>query len=84
MAVSKKLEKKLQGYFFMSINDNVISVDCAGDDVVLAAAFATLIVSNNKGNKDIKRVLGASLEFAIQKLEDKKKPIKAIKSIKKK
>jgi len=74
----KKVQHKLQGYFFMSINDSEISVDCAGDDVTLAAAFATLIVADDKGNKDVKRILGASLEFAIDKLT-KKKPVKSVK-----
>lgn len=71
----KKVEHKIQGYFFMSINNNEISVDCAGDDVALAAAFATLLVADDKGNKDVKRILGASLEFAIDKLTKKEKPI---------
>ena len=76
----KKVEHKVSGYFFMSINNNEISVDCAGDDVALAAAFATLLVADDKGNKDVKRILGASLEFAIDKLTKKKKPIaKAVK-----
>ena len=79
MAISKKVQHKLQGYFFMSINDSEISVDCAGDDVALAAAFATLLVADDKGNKDVKRILGASLEFAIHQLESKKKPIKSVK-----
>lgn len=72
-----KIDKNanIQGYFFMSINDSEISVDCAGDDVTLAAAFATLIVADDKGNKDVKRILGASLEFAIDRLTKKEKPI---------
>jgi hypothetical protein len=78
MATIKKVQNKLQGYFFMSINDSEISVDCAGDDTALAAAFATLLVADDKGNKDVKRILGASLEFAIDKLT-KKKPTKATK-----
>ena len=72
MAISKK-EHKVAGYFFMSINNNEISVDCAGDEVSLAAAFATLLVSDDKGNKDVKRILGASLEFAIDRLTKKEK-----------
>lgn len=78
MAISKKVENKVKGYFFMSINNDVINVDMAGDDVALAAAFATLLVADDKGNKDVKRILGASLEFAIDKLT-KKKPIKSVK-----
>ena len=73
MATIKKVQNKLQGYFFMSINDSEISVDCAGDDTALAAAFATLLVADDKGNKDVKRILGASLEFAIDKLTKKEK-----------
>lgn len=77
----KTKTQKIDGYFFMSINNSEISVDCAGDDVALAAAFATLMVADDKGNKDVKRVLGASLEFAIDKLTAKKttKPTKAAK-----
>jgi hypothetical protein len=75
----KKVEHKVAGYFFMSINNNEISVDCAGDDVALAAAFATLLVADDKGNKDVKRILGASLEFAINKLTKKKPIAKAVK-----
>ena len=77
----KTKTQKIDGYFFMSINNSEISVDCAGDDVALAAAFATLMVADDKGNKDVKRVLGASLEFAIDKLTAKKttKPTKAVK-----
>ena len=73
MAISKKVENKVKGYFFMSINNDVINVDMAGDDVSLAAAFGMLFTSKAKNNTDIKRILGASLEFAIQHLESKKK-----------
>lgn len=73
MATSKKVENKVKGYFFMSINNDVINVDMAGDDVSLAAAFGMLLTSKTKSNADIKRILAASLEFAIQHLESKKK-----------
>ena len=73
MAISKKVENKVKGYFFMSINNDVINVDIAGDDTALAAAFGMLLTSKTKSNADIKRILGASLEFAIQQLESKKK-----------
>ena len=73
MAIRKKIENKVKGYFFMSINNDVINVDMAGDDVSLAAAFGMLFTSKAKNNTDIKRILGASLEFAIQHLESKKK-----------
>jgi hypothetical protein len=81
MATSKKVENKVKGYFFMSINNDVINVDMAGDDTSLAAAFGMLLTSKAKSNADIKRILAASLEFAIQHLESKKKkPIaKAVK-----
>jgi hypothetical protein len=79
MAISKKVENKVKGYFFMSINNDVINVDMAGDDTALAAAFGMLLISKTKSNADIKRILGASLEFAIHELESKKKPIKAAK-----
>ena len=83
MAISKKVENKVKGYFFMSINNDVINVDMAGDDTSLAAAFGMLLTSKAKSNADIKRILAASLEFAIQHLESKKKkPI--AKTVKKK
>ena len=77
----KKVEHKVAGYFFMSINNDEVNVDMAGDDVSLAAAFGMLLTSKAKDNADIKRILGASLEFAIHELETKKKkPIaKAVK-----
>ena len=75
IATSKKVENKVKGYFFMSINNDVINVDMAGDDTSLAAAFGMLLTSKAKSNADIKRILAASLEFAIQQLESKKKPI---------
>jgi hypothetical protein len=78
MATSKKVENKVKGYFFMSINNDEINVDMAGDDTALAAAFGMLLTSKTKSNADIKRILGASLEFAIHELS-KKKPIKSIK-----
>jgi hypothetical protein len=79
MAISKKVENKIKGYFFMSINNDVINVDMAGDDTSLAAAFGMLLTSKAKSNADIKRILAASLEFAIHHLESKKKPIKSVK-----
>lgn len=79
MAISKKVENKVKGYFFMSINNDVINVDMAGDDTSLAAAFGMLLTSKDKSNTDIKKILGASLEFAIHQLESKKKPIKSVK-----
>jgi len=78
MATSKKVENKVKGYFFMSINNDVINVDMAGDDASLAAAFGMLLTSKDKSNADIKKILGASLEFAIHELS-KKKPIKSVK-----
>jgi len=78
MATSKKVENKVKGYFFMSINNDIINVDMAGDDTALAAAFGMLLTSKDKSNADIKKILGASLEFAIHQLS-KKKPIKSVK-----
>lgn len=79
MAISKKVENKVKGYFFMSINNDVINVDMAGDDTALAAAFGMLLTSKAESNADIKKILGASLEFAIHQLQSKKKPIKSVK-----
>ena len=75
MAISKKVENKVKGYFFMSINNDVINVDMAGDDTSLAAAFGMLLTSKAKDNADIKRILASSLEFAIDRLTKKEKPI---------
>lgn len=69
----KKVEHKVAGYFFMSINNDEVNVDMAGDDTSLAAAFGMLLTSKAKSNADIKRILGASLEFAIHQLQPKEK-----------
>ena len=76
MAISKKVENIVKGYFFMSINNDEITINMAGDDTALAAAFGMLLTSKTKGNADIKRILRTSIEFAIHQLESKnKKPI---------
>jgi hypothetical protein len=77
MATSKK--PKIDGYFFMSITDGEMDIDCAGDDMSLAAAFATLITDDSEDNKQLRRILGAAIEFAIPMLQKTVKPTKDIK-----
>lgn len=73
MATSKKIENKVKGYFFMSINNDELNIDCAGEDVSLAAAFGMLITSKDKKHASIKRILSAAIEFAIHELQPKEK-----------
>lgn len=77
MAKSKK--PKIDGYFFMSITDGNLDVDCAGDDVSIAAAFATLIADDSEDNKHLRKILGAAIEFAIPMLQKDDKLAKTAK-----
>ena len=72
MAKSKK--NKVDGFFFMSITDGNIEVSCAGDDVMLSAAFATLFV--DRGNKQLQGILGTAVAVAAAELEPKAAPKK--------
>jgi hypothetical protein len=71
MAKSKK--NLIDGYFFMSVIDGEINVDCSGQDSALAAAFATIIVRNNKKGAGVKSILATAIAIAAAELEPKEK-----------
>jgi hypothetical protein len=90
MATSKKIENKLEGYFFMSINNGELDVNSAGNPDVLSAAFATIIISDDKEQSEVKNILALAIAMASQELSSKekhssktvkkpvKKPVKAV------
>ena len=71
MATSKKT--KIDGYFFMSICNSEIDVNCSGDKDVIAAAFATLLLDNRKDGEQLKQILATAIGIAAAELEPKKK-----------
>jgi hypothetical protein len=89
MATSKKT--KIDGYFFMSICNGELDVNCSGDKNIISAAFATLILDENKDGKDVQQILAISAAIAAHELQSKekdsskksnkvpKKPVKAVK-----
>ena len=78
MATSKKT--KIDGYFFMSICNSEIDVNCSGDKDVIAVAFATLLLDNRKDGEQLKQIFTAAgiaaheLQFNKEKYTSKKKP----------
>jgi hypothetical protein len=72
--MAKSNKNKVDGFFFMSITDGNIEVSCAGDDVMLSAAFATLFV--DRGNKQLQGILGTAVAVAAAELEPKAAPKK--------
>jgi hypothetical protein len=74
MAKSKK--NLIDGYFFMSVIDGDINIDCSGHDATLAAAFATIIVSNDKKGAGVKSILATAIAIAAAELEPKAAPKK--------
>jgi uncharacterized protein YueI len=86
-------KSKLQGYFFLGINNGEIDINCAGDANVLAAAFATIITSKDKEEAEIKSILATAIAIAAEELslrekynsKTAKKPVKtATKAVNKK
>lgn len=73
----KKSDKNLiNGYFFMSVIDGEINIDCSGHDATLAASFATIIVSNDKKGAGVKSILATAIAIAAAELEPKAAPKK--------
>lgn len=77
MATSKKT--KIDGYFFMSICNGQIDLNCSGDKNVISAAFATLLVDRDKEEKGIQQILAVAAAIAAndlqkEKYSSKKKP----------
>ena len=71
MANSKKT--KIDGYFFMSICNGELDVNCSGDKNIISAAFATLILDENKDGKDVQQILSISAAIAAHELQSKEK-----------
>jgi hypothetical protein len=78
MATSKK---KIDGYFFMSICNGELDVNCSGDNNIISAAFATLLLDNTKDGEGIKKILATAagiaaheLTYSKEKNSSKKKP----------
>jgi hypothetical protein len=73
----KKSDKNLiNGYFFMSVIDGEINIDCSGHDATLAASFATIITSKEKKGANIKSILATAIAIAAAELEPKAAPKK--------
>jgi hypothetical protein len=68
MATSKKT--KIDGYFFMSICNGELDVNCSGDKNIISAAFATLFV--DKSNKQLQGILGTAVAVAAHELQSEK------------
>lgn len=71
--MAKNDKNLIDGYFFMSIINGEINIDCSGQDSALAAAFATIIVRNNKKGAGVKGILATAIAIAAAELEPKKK-----------
>lgn len=77
-------KSKIQGYFFLGINNGEMDVNCSGDADVLAAAFATLITSKDKDEAQIQGILATAIALAAEELSIREKynsktPAKAVK-----
>jgi len=70
MAKSKK--NLIDGYFFMSVIDGEVNIDCSGHDAKIAAAFATIIVGNDKEGAGVKSILATAIAIAAAELENEK------------
>jgi hypothetical protein len=70
--MAKNNKNLINGYFFMSVIDGEINVDCSGQDSALAAAFATIIVRNNKKGAGVKSILTTAVAIAAAELENEK------------
>ena len=66
-------KSKIQGYFFLGINNGEMDVNCSGDSDVLAAAFATLITSKAKEEAQIQGILATAIALAAEELSIREK-----------
>lgn len=78
MATIKKT--KIDGYFFMSICNGELDVNCSGDKNVISAAFATLILDENKDGKDIQQILATAVSISAHELQFNKEKYSSKKS----
>ena len=67
MAKSKKV--KIDGYFFMSICNGELDVNCSGDENVLSAAFATILLDETKEGKQAKQLLTTAVAISAHELQ---------------
>ena len=70
--MAKSNENLIDGYFFMSVIDGEINIDCSGHDATLAASFATIIVSDDKKGANVKSILATAIAIAVTELENEK------------
>ena len=75
-----KNNANIQGYFFMSINNSELDVNMGGDVDVLSAAFATLLLDNNKDGKETKNMLAVAAGIAAHELNRQKEKYTSKKS----
>lgn len=73
MVKQKVDNKKVDGYFFMSIANGELDVNMAGDEDSLAAAFATLMLDKTKQGADARRVLAFAINLTRLVLESRQK-----------
>jgi hypothetical protein len=71
--MAKIKKDSIQGYFFMSVTNGKLSVECTGDLDVLSAAFATLITSKEKNEKSVQQILANAVAIAAEHLAAKEK-----------
>lgn len=70
--MTKSNKNLIDGYFFMSVIDGEINIDCSGHDATLAASFATIIVSDDKKGANVKSILATAIAIAAGELENEK------------
>ena len=71
--MAKSNKNPIEGYFFMSVINGEVNIDCSGSNNALSAAFASMIVSNNKKGAGIKSILATAIAIAAAELEPKEK-----------
>ena len=74
--MTKSNKNPIEGYFFMSIINGEVTIDCSGSNNALSAAFASMIVSNDKKGAGIKSILATAIAIAAAELEPKAAPKK--------
>jgi hypothetical protein len=70
MATSKKT--KIDGYFFMSICNGELDVNCSGDEDIISAAFATIFLDETKEGEQAKQILATAAAIAAHEMQSKK------------
>ena len=74
MAKANKIENpNIHGYFLMTIVNDEITVNMAGDDESLTSAFAELLLTKSKKQTEIKRILVDAIGLTAAVLSEKEK-----------